>query len=128
MANPYLTLAVTKDGTTKSVTTEITAGGAWNVVTDTVAGATTDKQVNCAIDASHLKAIYIVSTEDVTLEANDGSSADFTLTITADKPLVWYSGCGITNPITADVTEFFVTNAGADSASLEIYVEQDPTP
>lgn len=128
MANPYLTWAVSKDGTVKSTTVEITGGGAWNVITDTVPASTTDREVNCAIDASHLKALYIVCDTALTLEANDGSSPDFTLTLEAGTPLVWKSGSGITNPITADVTSFFATKAGAGDASLEIYVEQDPTP
>lgn len=128
MSSPTLTLTWTKSGDQTAQAVTITGGGAHQHVEDTIAGSTTDKQVNCAIDTSHLKGIYILADGALTLQANDGTTPDFTITLSADKPFVWYDGCGIANPITADVTEFYVTNAGGSSVSLDIYVEQDPTP
>lgn len=128
MASPILTLTVTKDGDQTSQNVTISGGGGFQHVEDTVNAATTDKQINCQIDVSGLKMAYLLSDQDLTLEANDGSSADYTLTLTANKPLVWYAGSGITNPFTTDTTEFFATNAGGTAASLDIYIDQDPTP
>lgn len=128
MSSPTLTLTWTKAGDQTAQAVTISGGGAHQHIEDTIAGSTTDKQVNCAIDASNLKGIYLLATGALTLQANDGSSPDFTITLSANKPFVWYDGCGITNPITADVTEFYVTNAGGSSVDLDIYVEQDPTP
>lgn len=123
-----LTFAINLNGDTQSESVTISGGGGSQHIEDTVNASTTDRQINCAIDASGLKALFIVSDQDLTLEANNGTTPDFTLTLTADKPLVWISGSGITNPITADVTEFYATNAGGTNASLDIFVEQDPTP
>ncbi len=94
-------------------------------ITETVAIGT-DAQVNCSIDTSALSFLVIYASSDCTLQANDGTSPDYTLTLTGGKPFVWYTGCGITNPITADTTEFFVTNAA--ECKLVIHVGQDSTP
>lgn len=128
MASPIVTLTWTKDGDQTSQNVTLSSGGAHQHVTDTVPASTTDRQVNCAIDVSGLQGIYILADGDLALEANSGSAADYTLTITGDKPFVWYKGSGITNPLTDDTTEFYVTNAGGSEVTLDIYVEQDPTP
>lgn len=128
MAAPIVTIQITKDGDTESENVTIANGGSWTHIEDTVAGTTTDREITCGIDFSQLKAIYINSNVDITLEANSGSAADYTLTISASKPLLWYLGCGLANPITADTTKFFATNAGSDAATLNICIEADPTP
>lgn len=94
-------------------------------ITETVAIGT-DTAVNCTIDTSALSFLLIYASSDVVLQANDGTSPDYTLTLTGGKPFVWYAGCGLTNPITADTTEFFVTNAA--ECKLVIHVGQDSTP
>ena len=94
-------------------------------ITETVAIGT-DTAVNCTIDTSALSFIVIYASSDATLQANDGTSPDYTLSLTGGKPFCWYTGCGITNPITADTTEFFVTNAA--ECKLVIHVGQDSTP
>lgn len=96
--------------------------------TISVAGSTTDKLVNIAIDVSELKVLYLYSDEDVMIQTNSGSSPNDTINLAAGKPCVWYTGCGITNPLTVDVTKFYLTNAGSDTATVEIAVLQDGTP
>ena len=127
MASPIVTLQITKDGDAKSVSVTITGGGGWQHVTDSVAGSTTDRQIDISIIVARLKAAYIVSDQDLTLEANSGSAPAYTLTLTANKPLVWYLGCGLTNPLTTNTTALFATNAGGTAAALDIFIEQDPT-
>lgn len=129
MANPIITITVTNVGDQVSENVTITTGGATQHIKDTIpTGTVTDREINCAIDTSQLKLILITCDKNVTLEANSGSAADFTLTISADKPFLWYSGCGITNPITADVTKFYATASGSGTGDLHILVDQDPTP
>lgn len=105
----------------------ITAEGENNVEVP-VPDASTDLQVTLALDVSETKSLYIVCDQDVTVETNDASSPDDTLTLKADKPLVWYENCGYSNPLGTDVTDLFVTNASGSDATLTVKTLQDATP
>jgi len=117
------------DGSSTSLTKSVAQTDEGGLYLDfTVAGATTDKRVLAAIDVSALKLLYILSDKDITIQTNDGTTPDNTLTITANKPLVWYSGCGLPNPLTVDVVDIYVTNAGGTTATVNIRALQDATP
>ena len=96
---------------------------------DVTVGATTnDVEVSIAFTMAGLKAIYIAATNTVTLETNSSSAADDTFTITAGSPFVWTYTSGITTPFTADVTKFYLSNAGGSSSTVQIRVIRDATP
>ncbi len=130
MASPIVTFTWTKDGDQAHgpINVTIAGGGGGDNVDNITLVTGTNVIVNNAIDTSQLKALYIHSTTDATIYANDtsGGSPSFHLTLTGGTPLVWVFGSGITNPITADVTKWYVTNA-ADTV-LNIRTDQDPTP
>jgi len=105
----------------------ITADGEANLEV-AVADESTDLAINIAIDYSALKSLYIVSDQDLTVETNDGTTPDDTLTLLAGKPIVWFEGCGFTNPLSADVTALYATNASGADATLTIKTLQDATP
>ena len=89
----------------------------------------TNTQYVCAIDVSQIKFIVIVATEDCTLKANSSGAPDYTLTLKADKPLIWWEGCGYTNLLTTDTTSFYLTCAAtATDFDLTIRGIYDPTP
>jgi hypothetical protein len=123
-----LTLSWARNGETISQTVTIEADSERNTNV-TVPNATTDLRVNIAIDVSELKLLYIHSDQAVTIETNavDATGGN-TLTIAANKPLVWFVGCGMTNPLTADVTDMYITNAGGTSANVKIRTLIDETP
>lgn len=81
-----------------------------------------------AIDISQLKALQLLATADMTINTNDlaGGSPDDTIELEANKSLVWYEGCGLANPLTVDVTKFYVTSV--DGGTLNVTVGQDVTP
>lgn len=93
-----------------------------------VADESTDLAINIAIDVSALKLLYLVSDYDLTIETNDGSDPDDTLTLKAGKPLVWHEDCGYSNPLGTDVTALYATNASGADATLYIKTLQDATP
>jgi len=93
-----------------------------------VADESTDLAANIGIDVSALKFLYIVSDQDLTVETNDGTSPDDTLTLSAGKPIVWYDGCGYSNPLGTDVTALYLTNASGADATLYVKTLQDATP
>ena len=78
--------------------------------------------VVAAIDVSQLSLVFIKSDVTITFKNNDDGTPDDTLTITAGKPLVWYSGCGLPNPFASgiDVASFKLTNATAGEATVKI--------
>ena len=122
-----LTVSWSRNGETISQPVVVEADGETNRNV-TVNAATTDKQVNIAIDVSELKLLYIHSDQNVTIETNSGGAPVNTITLLANKPLSWYLGCGLANPLTTDVTDFFITNAGDTAANVRIRTLIDETP
>ncbi len=105
------------------------SGGAQASVSESIANSATDELVNFALDVSTIKAIFIKSDQDITLETNSGSVPDDTLTLLAGVPYIWHTGSYFTNLLTTDITtNIFITNSSGSAALLEIEVVTDPTP
>jgi len=79
------------------------------------------------IDVSQLKAIYILSDQNITLETNSGSAPADTLNLLANVPYVWHTGSYFTNLLTTDVTASYWTNASGSVANVNIELVVDPT-
>lgn len=79
-----------------------------------------------AIDVSQLKVLHIQANAAMTIKTNSSGSPDDTLTIAANKPLLWFEGCGMTCPLDTDVTQLYV--ASVAGGSLQITIGQDVTP
>lgn len=117
------------DGVNTLSSSIATTAGLSKEWTETIADSETDKQVTANIDVSALKSLYILSDQDMTLETNSGSTPDDTIALKANKPVVWESSSGyFSNPLTADVTALFFTNASGSAANLKIRTLEDPTP
>ncbi len=72
--------------------------------------------------------IHLESDQDCTIETNaTDATGGQTITLKAGIPFVWQKNSGITKPITADVTRFFVTNTTAITR-LYCAVLNDATP
>jgi len=93
------------------------------VVNETVADAATDYELPIAIDTASLKYLLIEADQVLTIETNDGTSPDDTLTLQAGVPIQWYEGA--TALLSADVTAFFVTNASGSDATLTVVAGHD---
>lgn len=122
-----LTLSWARSGEAIAANVTVEADGETNRNL-TVPASTTDFRTNIAIDVSEVKSLYIHSDVSVTIETNSSSAPDDTLTVAAGKPLVWYTGCGLANPLTTDVTDFYITNATGGPAAVKIRVLIDETP
>jgi hypothetical protein len=121
-----LTLSWSRSGESISQSVTVEAAGEHNCNV-TVPAATTDKRADIAIDVSEMKSLYIHSDQNVVIETNNATTPANTLIIAANKPLIWFIGCGLTNPLTADVTAIFITNAGTSPANVRIRVLEDAT-
>jgi len=124
------TIQITINGAAASQTQTVTGTGTLvaTLADEAFASDAADTLMNIAIDFSALQSLYICATEGCTVETNSGAAPDDTFTLTADTPIVWYTGCGYTNPITADVTKVYVTQTAATAGTLRIEALQDATP
>ncbi|KPL06085.1 hypothetical protein AMJ85_10715 [candidate division BRC1 bacterium SM23_51] len=93
-----------------------------------VPDSSTDMQIDVALDVSQAKAIYIKSSQAITIETNDGGSPDDTLVLVADVPYVWTEDDYVANLLTTDVTALYATNSSGADATLEIEILYDATP
>lgn len=83
-----------------------------------IADGQTNKLVACTLDISQLKALVVMSTKDMTLKTNDSSTPDDEFDLLANDPIVFTDGEHETNPLTADVTALYVTNASGGAGTL----------
>ena len=99
-------------------------------VEETVPGASTDLEIIYALDVSAAKVIFMVCDRDLTVETNDGTTPDATVSLKAGVPLWWDSTSAYyTNPFgSTDITSLFVTLAAGDDATFQLEVLKDPTP
>lgn len=129
MAFTFTTTCQIGNGTAtkQSITTE--TGDGFTRLQLSIPDSTTDQQVPVTIDADQLQVLYMVSDEDVTVEANDGSTPDFTISLVADRELLWRaSDSYFSNPVTDDVTDLYITNTSGSTAAIEIWIGADTTP
>jgi hypothetical protein len=76
--------------------------------------STTDSLLAVAFNYADLQSIVLVSTVDLTIETNSGSSPSNTINLKAGRPFVWRKSDGyFANPFTANVTAFFITCTAA---------------
>lgn len=121
-----LTLSWSRNGEQISQTVVIEADGETNR-NITVPANQTDLAVNLDVDVSAMKSLYIHSDKALTIQTNDGTTPDDTITVAANSPVIWYTGCGWDSPLSADVTgTIYVTNT--DAALLKIRILTDSTP
>lgn len=97
-------------------------------VVESIAIAAADFAINIAIDVSAVKSIFILSDQDLTLETNDGTTPDDTITLKANVPYIWNADSYDVFLLTTDVTQLLLTNASGVIASLRVIVSQDSTP
>lgn len=109
-------------------TQSITGTGRSGISGESVADAQTDAELGFTLDVSACKAFVINSTKNVTVETNNGSTPDDTLTLVANVPYVWHENSEHTFLLTTDVTALFVTNASGAAATIDVEAVFDSTP
>lgn len=92
-----------------------------------VAGESTDAEFDLDFPFANLKSFFAVSTQDVTIETNNGAYPDDTIALKAGVPFWWADGNGQDCPFSADVASIFITNAGSAAAQVDIRVLYDST-
>lgn len=85
----------------------------------TIAANATNFAIALAFPVTGLQSVCIYSDTNLTVMTNSSSSPAQTINLTANVPIEWGVGMG-TNPITAAVTQLFVTNATANPAKFKV--------
>jgi len=132
MANSSVTLTIQAVDGGNSLSDSTTLGGSADDALEklevTVAD-TTDTEITISIDFSALIFFMAVADQAMTLESNDTSTPDNTVTLAANVPVVWYTGCDHLNPFAdADVTSLFAYQTSGSSATLKIWRLHNATP
>ncbi len=89
-------------------------------ITQSIPAATTNQEILAAIDVSEAKFVVLSSDVALTLKTNNSSSPSNTIALAAGVPYVWGFGDNNALLLTVDVAKFFVTNATAGAAALNI--------
>jgi hypothetical protein len=95
---------------------------------DILAGALATTHVLLTQLYADIRSFIFLSDQDVVVELNDPLYAPQSFNLSANVPFVWYSGCGMPNPIVNDITSLYITNAGAVAANVNIRMLADATP
>ena len=114
------------DGATRQQATTITADKRTTLHT-AIANAVTDGLHELAVDVSQVKAVFILSDQDLTLETNSGGSPANTLALKANVPYIWYTNKPQALVFTTDITALYITNASGSTANLIAEFLVDPT-
>lgn len=95
-----------------------------------VPDSATDKQVAVELDVSEIKALYMESDQDITVETNNGATPDDTINLKAGKPLIWTPDDPHPNPFASavDVTDLFLSNSSGTDAKFKLRALSDVTP
>lgn len=128
-ASLYVTHTIAEDSgkVVGGIVTTI-SGSSRNYAETNVAASQTNTQFDVEIDVTNAKVISIVSDADCTIKTNNSSTPADTLTLVANKPLVWDetqtkdAAAAIEKFLSADVTTLYVTTGaiGAAGATIKI--------
>jgi hypothetical protein len=111
-----------------STTKQYSGTGEVNIVAETVADSVTDQLIVISIDVSQIKSIYILSTQDLTLETNNSGAPVDTISLVANMPYIWTTDSYDTNKLGTDVTAIYLTNSSGATATFDLRCVYDSTP
>lgn len=109
------------------------SGGGRIAINELVPEGSVDLEVAFELDVSQAKSFMLRSNEDLTIETNSGTAAENTFNLAAGVPFIWPSSEGQSfldtqgNPVNADITALFVTNASENPTNLWVDCIYDPT-
>jgi len=90
-----------------------------------------DQEVDLTMTVTDITFIYMVCTNNGTVEVNDGAGIGGTITLKSGIPWLWYTDKAdeaIGDVITANITSLHLTNSEATSATLKIRILFDSSP
>ena len=115
------------DAITQAVAQSTTASV---VIDESIVTATTDKLLTgFVLTRAQVKVLIILADQVMTLDYNDAAGTQGSIALTANTPVLWYTGCGhvLNSLLAADITSLYATNTSGATARLRIAVLADAT-
>lgn len=91
-------------------------------VATVVPAGSTNLEIDVAFPHDTIQSFIMTSDQNVTVNVNSSTTPVPALTINKTAPLVYGSDFNFSNPFTADVTKFFISNAGTTDAKFNFRV------
>lgn len=108
--------------------TETITNGGETAIDDTITNGA-DRHFTVGWLNANLKSLFIFSDQALTIEWNDSTGTQGSISLQANKALEWQTGGYHANPfVAADVTDLYITNASGTTAnfSLRVLVDMQP--
>jgi hypothetical protein len=122
-----LTQSVTVDGVAVASGSDTITADGLKQFDDSVAGSTTNKEIDIAFVLAALKSFFLYTSQALTIKTNSSGAPQETFTVPAGGVLAWSSNMS-TALFAGNVTKIYATNAGSTAATLKICVGEDITP
>lgn len=96
----------------------------------TLTASQVDKRYNASFVGSRVSAYILQFDQDVTVEVNSGSSPAATIVLKANVPEIYHTNMPSSKNLFTGitVTDLYLTNNTANSATGKVFVLYDPTP
>jgi|SRR6516162_6867975 hypothetical protein len=88
----------------------------------TITAGATNSPITLSWTITAMQSFMMWSSQALTVKTNSSSSPAQTFSLAANQEVVWGTLQGTTNPITLDVTQLFVTNAGSVDSQFKVRV------
>lgn len=117
-------ISISYTGNGKAVTTPIGSytGTKDAGVATVIPAGTTNQAITVVFTYATIQSFVMASDQNLTVKVNSTTTPVPSITLKATAGLVWGSDYGVANPFTADVTTFYVTNAGTVDAKFNFRV------
>lgn len=95
-----------------------------------VAGETTNYEVDWGVTRANLKSVGIFCDKAITIKTNDSGSPQETITIAAGQQRIWSLATDTITlcPFSNNITKLYITNSTAGAASVKVRALCDQTP
>src|SRR6266704_72696 len=122
-----ISITYTGNGASVSTQTGTYTGGEDAGVARVIAAGATDLEVDITFPFASIKSMVIASDQDITVKTNSNSGTAVSgvndiFEVKKTAGIVWGSDYATACPYTANVTKFFVTNAGVTDAKFNVRV------
>lgn len=127
MASHTVTITYRNAAGTLTSTKTLTNIGEINI-DEAIAASSTNHEIDVAIDVSTVVMLGITCDRAVTIKTNSTSSPPDTFTLPAGEMIEWHTGAIGSNPLTTDVTKFYVTTPSGAVSNFSVRVLLDMSP
>lgn len=111
----------TQPGATSISGTQTEIGNNEIAINQQIPASSSGLAVTASFTAANVQSIFMVCSQNITIQTNSTTSPGNTINLKAGIPLLWSVSAGyFANPFTVNVTSFYVTNTAACRLQVKI--------